>query len=80
MGGSSEVVGGYLSERYADEMALHAALTLAVDGLGRDGGTGESRSLGSAQLEVAVLERSRPRRSFRRIKSGEIDQLLGNDA
>ena len=77
MGGSSEVIGTYLSERYAESMSIEEALTLAVDGLGRDGSSGESRSLGSAQLEVATLERGRPRRSFRRIGAAEIDGLLG---
>jgi proteasome alpha subunit len=77
MGGSSDVIGGYLAERYADGMSLAEALTLAVDGLSRGGGSGEARSLGSAQLEVAVLDRHRPRRAFRRIRAAEIDQLLG---
>jgi len=79
MGGSSDAVGGYLDEHYAEGMSRQEALRLAVDGLGHDGGA-ESRALGSAQLEVAVLERGRPRRSFRRIGAAEIDRLLGTDA
>ena len=76
MGGSSEVISAYLSERYADGMALDEALRLAVEGLGQDGSPGAPRTLGASQLEVAVLDRQRPRRAFRRIKADEIDRLL----
>jgi len=76
MGGSSDVIGGYLTEHYSDGLTLDAALRLAVDGLARDGAGGASRTLDSSQLEVAVLTRNRPRRSFRRIKAAEIDDLL----
>jgi proteasome alpha subunit len=76
MGGSSELIGSYLGEHYSAGMDLVGALRLAVDGLCRDGGTGEQRTLGSAQLEVAVLERGKPRRAFRRIRAAEIDRLL----
>ena len=34
-------------------------------------------SLGADQLEVALLDRARPRRAFRRIKNAELDTLLG---
>jgi proteasome alpha subunit len=76
MGGSSEVISAHLSERYTDGLALDAALRLAVEGLGQDGSPGAPRTLGASQLEVAVLERMRPRRAFRRIKAEEIDRLL----
>ena len=76
MGGSSEAIGAYLAEKYVDGMALDAALQLAVAGLVQDGGAGAQRSLDASQLEVAVLDRLRPRRSFRRVKASEIDRLL----
>jgi proteasome alpha subunit len=76
MGGSSEAIGTYLGEHYRDGMDLADALRLAVDGLGRDGAGGASRTLDSSTLEVAVLERGRPRRAFRRIRGADIDQLL----
>jgi proteasome alpha subunit len=76
MGGSSEAIGTYLGEHYHDGMDLADALGLAVDGLGRDGAGGASRTLDSSTLEVAVLERGRPRRAFRRISAANIDQLL----
>lgn len=79
MGGSSEAIAAYLSEHYTAGMTLDAALRLAVAGLERDGGAGSTRSLDSSQLEVAVLDRTRPRRSFRRIGPDEIDSLLTPD-
>jgi proteasome alpha subunit len=78
MGGSSDVIGSWLSEHYAQGMDLAGALGLAVDGLARDGSGEAPRSLAGAQLEVAVLERDRPRRAFRRVRAGEIDRLLAS--
>jgi proteasome alpha subunit len=77
MGGSSDVIGSWLTERYREGLDLAAALRLAVDGLARDGGGEAPRSLTGAQLEVAVLERDRPRRAFRRLRVADIDRLLG---
>ena len=37
---------------------------------------GDERSLGSGELEVAVLDRLDKGRCFRRLESGEIDGLL----
>jgi proteasome alpha subunit len=40
---------------------------------------GTSRTLTAAQLEVAVLDRERPRRTFRRIGGGLLDALLSTE-
>jgi proteasome alpha subunit len=37
---------------------------------------GDGDPLTSSQLEVALLDRSRPTRAFRRIKGQELDDLL----
>ncbi len=80
MGGSSDVIGAWLGERYEAGLDLAGALRLAVGALGRDGGTTDgARTLGGAQLEVAVLERDRPRRAFRRVRAAEIDRLLASE-
>jgi proteasome alpha subunit len=77
MGGSSETIGSYLDEHYAADLDLEGVLRLAVDGLARGGGPGDQgRVLTSAALEVAVLERGRPRRSFRRLRPADTDALL----
>jgi len=77
MGGSAEQISRYVAEHYGADMSLEAALRLAVDGLGRDNG-GEPRSLTTDSLEVAVLDRHRPRRRFRRINPPELDDLLAS--
>ena len=77
MGGSAEQITQALQERYRDGMSLEEALRTAVELLGRDPATGEQRTLVPAQLEVAVLQRDRPRRKFRRLGSAALAGLLG---
>jgi proteasome alpha subunit len=36
------------------------------------------RELTPAQLEVAVLDRSRPRRTFQRLSNGRLEELLAS--
>jgi proteasome alpha subunit len=74
MGGSAEQISRHVGEHYRDGMPLDAALRLAVDGLAHDGPT--PRAITADALEVAVLERGRPRRAFRRVQGRELDRLL----
>jgi proteasome alpha subunit len=74
MGGSAEQISRHVGEHYRDAMPLPAALRVAVDGLAHDGPT--TREITADALEVAVLERSRPRRAFRRVQGRELDRLL----
>ena len=37
---------------------------------------GEARTIPAAQLEVAVLDRTRPRRTFRRLAGALLEDLL----
>jgi len=78
MGGSAEQISQGLTERYRDGLTLEEALRLAVELLGRDPVSGDQRSLTAAQLEVAVLDRGRPRRKFRRLTGAVLGQLLGD--
>ncbi len=75
MGGGAERISTELGERWHPGLDLGAALRLAVDALAPDD-QGERRELGSAQLEVAVLDRHREHRTFRRIAAPLLDQLL----
>ena len=50
-----------------------------MDILGRDPGGGAARELTPAQLEVAVLDRLRPRRAFRRLAGPLLERLLRPD-
>jgi proteasome alpha subunit len=78
MGGQADQMSQALEERYEDAMSLSAALTLAVQMLARDPSGGEPRQLSRAQLEVAVLDRQRPRRKFRRVQGALLDRLLAD--
>ncbi|MEI6372409.1 MAG: proteasome subunit alpha [Actinomycetes bacterium] len=76
MGGSAEAITTALSERWNAGIGFDDAVRLATELLGRDGGT-EPRTLTPGQLEVAVLDRSRPRRTFRRISGDRLAEILG---
>jgi proteasome alpha subunit len=75
MGGSAETITSSLASNWHDAMSLEESLKLAVGLLGRFGAEGE-RTLDPDQLEVAVLERSRPRRTFVRILGPAVAGLL----
>jgi len=76
MGGSAEQIHRHVADHYTPDLSLPAALRLAVDALGRDNGGGEPRQLTADSLEVAILDRDRPRRRFRRVTTPELDDLL----
>src|SRR3954469_9857643 len=71
LGGQAEQITEALKEQYSPGLGLGDALKLGAKVLGSDGA-----SLGAEQLEVALLERARPRRAFRRIKGAELTGLL----
>ncbi|MDB1089018.1 proteasome subunit alpha [Streptomyces sp. ACA25] len=76
VGGSSDQISSYLDERHEDGITLAQALKLAVASLARDNNGGE-RELTADQLEVAVLDRTRPqKRKFKRILGGQLSRLL----
>ncbi|HHU11124.1 MAG TPA: proteasome subunit alpha [Intrasporangiaceae bacterium] len=76
MGGATDPIEQALRERYTPSLSLADALVLAVSVLGADPAGGEQRELGPNQLEVAVLDRARPRRTFRRIAGPVLERLL----
>nr|WP_245941701.1 proteasome subunit alpha [Vallicoccus soli] len=80
MGGQAEQVAARLGERFREGLDLAGALRLAVEALGAAGDGGAARTLTAAQLEVALLDRSRPRRTFRRLTGAVLERLLGADA
>jgi proteasome alpha subunit len=79
MGGAGEHITAGLQERWRPGMSLGAALGLAVELLRQDPAGGPSRALTAAQLEVAVLDRARPRRTFRRVSGPLLDALLSSE-
>ena len=76
MGGAIVQAEEMLKERWRPGLSLGEALTLAVDTLAADPNGGEARTLSADQLEVAVLDRQRPRRKFRRIAGQLLEDLL----
>jgi len=75
MGGSAEAIAGALSAAWAPGQDLGTSLRQAVHALGEHG-TEEARELPASDLEVAILDRTRPRRAFRRIEGAELEALL----
>ncbi len=71
LGGQAEQITEALKEQFQPNMSLADAVKLGAKVLGTD-----EAALGADELEVALLERARPRRAFRRIKNDELTQLL----
>ena len=91
MGGQTDPISAKLRDSYSDGMELADAVAVAVRGLqsaspggsgaggsasGTNGGGSADRLLGVNALEVAVLDRSRPRRAFRRLQGAALAALL----
>ncbi|WP_029287491.1 proteasome subunit alpha [Cellulomonas sp. HZM] len=77
MGGQAERLGAVVGEEWRSGLSLREVLAVAVGALGapaEDGG--EQRSIPASQLEVAVLDRTRPRRAFRRLQGALLEDLL----
>jgi len=80
MGGASGAAEERLKAGWREGMPLGDALMLAVAALAADPAGGEPRPLAPEQLEVAVLDRNRPRRTFRRIVGPLLADLLNADS
>jgi proteasome alpha subunit len=78
MGGQTEPISSKMKETYEEGMSLEAALRFAVTALsaGTQSPNGDN---GVGKLEVAVLDRARPRRTFRRIEGAALTALLPSD-
>lgn len=79
MGGLSEPITAGLRERWTPGLTLDRVLNVAVELLGGTEGE-ERRELAVTDLEVAVLDRRRPRRTFRRLGGPLLDALLEIDS
>jgi len=79
MGGQAEAIATVLKEQYADNLTLHGALAAAIAGLGAQA-NGDKMEIAATQLEVAVLDRSRDHRTFRRLTGARLESLLAEAA
>ncbi|MBI9114945.1 proteasome subunit alpha [Sanguibacter suaedae] len=78
MGGQAEQLGDVLADGWQPDMPLTDVLHLVRRVLATPGDESAApRDLAASSLEVAVLDRSRPRRAFRRITGLPLDELLG---
>ncbi len=88
MGGSSESITAHLTTHWSEGMTLSAGLRLAIEALGQSAQPGPSGASGGqsgghqapreiplTHLEVALLQRDRPRRTFRRIPVEQLREL-----
>jgi proteasome alpha subunit len=73
MGGQAEEIRRFLKEHYREALALPEALRLGVRALT----VTQNKSLTERDLEVAVLDRKRERRKFRRVTDAELRGFLG---
>ncbi|MDA3647572.1 proteasome subunit alpha [Saccharopolyspora indica] len=74
MGGQADAITSALKESFSDGLDLAGAAKVAIEALG-SGGDG-NRELGADKLEVAVLDRARPNRTFRRIQGAALKALI----
>jgi proteasome alpha subunit len=77
-GGQADQVSAALKERYADNMSLSEAFAAALAALSApaNGERTERTEFAAAQLEVAILDRARDHRTFRRIRAARLEELL----
>ena len=75
VGGQADKVAAVLKERYSQSMSLTEAMGLAIASLAGQG-DGTAEPITANQLEVALLERNRPHRAFRRLTGARLDALL----
>jgi proteasome alpha subunit len=74
LGGQADAVAELMEQRYQAGLDLGAAVKVGAAALaGSDGSP-----LAANQLEVAMLDRRRPRRAFRRVKGDELEALLAS--
>ncbi|MGK5557883.1 proteasome subunit alpha [Actinomadura kijaniata] len=75
MGGQADAVAQALKDRYTEGASLEDALRVAVQSLEAQD---SDRHLEAKSLEVAVLDRNREHRLFRRLPAARIEELLGS--
>jgi len=76
MGGQAEEIRRYLKDNFQESLDLAAALKLGVRALM----VTQNKTLTERDLEVAVLDRTKERRKFRRIPAEVLHQLLTESA
>jgi proteasome alpha subunit len=76
LGGQADAISEELATSYTEGLDLAAVVRLGTQVLGAP----DARELKADQLEVAILDRTRPRRRFRRLEDDEVDGYLTEGA
>jgi proteasome alpha subunit len=76
MGGQADEIRRFLKDHYREGLSLADAVQLGVRALN----VTQNKSLTAKDLEVAVLDRAKTRRKFRRLMGDALAQLLGTVA
>src|SRR3984885_5326415 len=74
-GGEADRVSAALKERYSEGLSLAGAFGAALAALSASG-NGERNEIVGTQLEVAILDRTRDHRTFRRIRAARLEELI----
>ena len=77
MGGNADPIVAVLKEEHTPDASLDAAVALAVKALQATAEGGEPRVIPPDTLEAAVLDRTRPRRRFKRLSAERLVTILG---
>jgi len=77
LGGQTEQVSAVLKERFREGLPLAEAFGVALAALAAPSNGEQRPDVVAAQLEVAVLDRARDHRTFRRIRTARLEELLG---
>jgi len=80
-GGPADQVSAALKDRFSDDMSLTEALGAALDALaaptaGQQGQANGQTELTASNLEVAILDRARAHRTFRRLHGPRLEELI----
>jgi proteasome alpha subunit len=76
-GGQAEQVSAALKDRYREGLSLAEAFGAALAALAAPSNGEQRPDVVAAQLEVAVLDRARDHRTFRRIRAARLEELIG---
>jgi proteasome alpha subunit len=74
-GGEADRVSAALKERYSEGLSLAGAFGAALAALSASG-NGERNEIVGTQLEVAILDRTRDHRTFRRVRAARLEELI----
>ncbi|GGS56057.1 MULTISPECIES: proteasome subunit alpha [Actinokineospora] len=80
MGGQTDPIAASLKETFTEGITLADAVGLAIKAFAAGGANGANTPPSPDKLEVAVLDRNRPTRAFRRVTGAALTALLPPEA